>query len=86
MHYVTCRFHRMQKQKFNVTCPITNFVESVPVPPKHEKLCVDISLLGRTGMHYVTRGSLQMQKHKFGIMCPEALFVRSVPLPPEYEK
>jgi hypothetical protein len=45
----------MQKQKFNVTRPITIFVESVPVPPKHENLCVDISSLGRTGVHYVTR-------------------------------
>jgi hypothetical protein len=86
MHYVTCRFHRMQKQKFNVTCPITNFVESVPVPPEHEKLCVNISRFGRTGMHYVTRGSLRMRKHKFGITCPEALFVEPVSVPPELKK
>jgi hypothetical protein len=52
----------MQKQKFYVTCPITIFVESVPVPPEHEKLCVDISCLGHTGVHYVTRRSHRMQK------------------------
>jgi hypothetical protein len=31
------RSHRMQKHKFDVTCPVVLFVESVPVPPKHEK-------------------------------------------------
>jgi hypothetical protein len=29
--------HRMQKHKFNVTCPGARFVESVPVQPEHEK-------------------------------------------------
>jgi hypothetical protein len=29
--------HGMQKQKFNVTCPNTLFLETAPVPPKHEK-------------------------------------------------
>jgi uncharacterized membrane protein YsdA (DUF1294 family) len=72
---VTCRSHRMQKQKFNVTCPTTIFVESVPVSPEHEKLCVDISCLGRTGVHYVTRRFHRMQKNKFCTMCPEVLFV-----------
>jgi hypothetical protein len=86
MHYVTHRSHRMQKQKFNVTCPFTIFVESVLVPPKHEKLCVDISRLGRTGVHYVTRRSHRMQKMKFGITCSEALFVKPVPVAPELKK
>jgi hypothetical protein len=38
----------MQKQKFNVTCPSTIFVESVPVPPEQEKLCINVLLLGHT--------------------------------------
>jgi hypothetical protein len=71
----------MQKQKFGVTCPNAIFVDSVPVPPEHEKSCLDISLLGCTGMHYVTHRSQRMQKDNFGIMCPEALFVKPVPVP-----
>jgi hypothetical protein len=61
-------------------------MESVPVPPEHEKYCVDVSHLGRTGMHYVTRRSHRMQKNKFGITSPEALFVKSLPVSPELEK
>jgi hypothetical protein len=76
----------MQKQKFNVTCPITYFVESEPVPREHEKLCVDILHLGRTGVHYVTRRSDRMQKNKFSTMCPEVLFVKAVPVPLKHEK
>jgi hypothetical protein len=37
MHYVTHRYYRMQKQKFSVTCLEAHFVESVLVPPEHEK-------------------------------------------------
>jgi hypothetical protein len=37
IHYVTCRSHHMQKHKFSVTCAGTLFVESVPIPPEHEK-------------------------------------------------
>jgi hypothetical protein len=37
MHYVTNRYHRMQKHKFSVWCPYVFFVESVLVPPEHEK-------------------------------------------------
>jgi hypothetical protein len=37
MHYVTHRTHWMQKHKFGVTCVGTLFVQSVPVPPEHEK-------------------------------------------------
>jgi hypothetical protein len=59
-------------------CPDPVFVESEPVPPEHEKYCVDVSHLGCTGMHYVTRRSHRMQKHKFGITCPDAPFVESV--------
>jgi hypothetical protein len=54
MHYVTHRSHQMQKHKFGVMCPGVPFVESVPVPPKHEKKCVDVSCRGRIEMHYVT--------------------------------
>jgi hypothetical protein len=72
---VTCRSHRMQKQKCDVTCPITIFVESVLVPPKHENRCVDISRLGRTEVHYLTRRSHRRKKNNFGTMCPEVLFV-----------
>jgi hypothetical protein len=37
MHYVTHRYHRMQKYKSGVRSPNALFLESVPVPPKHEK-------------------------------------------------
>jgi hypothetical protein len=79
MHYVTHRSHRMQKHKFSITCPSVLFVESVPVPPKQKKLCVDVSGPGRTGMHYVTCGTHWMQKHKFGVTCPIVLFVETGP-------
>jgi hypothetical protein len=54
MHYVTHRSHRMQKQKFGVTCPDALFIKSILVPPGHEKYCVDISFPGCTELHYVT--------------------------------
>jgi hypothetical protein len=63
MHYVILRSHRIQKHKFDVTCPDALFVESVPVPPEH------------LGMHYTTRKSHRMQKHKFTAMCPSTLFL-----------
>jgi hypothetical protein len=63
------------KRKVQRNVGITFFVESIPVPPEHEKLCVDISCLGRTGVHYVTHRSHRMQKNKFSTMCPEVLFV-----------
>jgi hypothetical protein len=37
MHYMTRRSHWMQKHKFSVKCPGALFVESVQVPPEHEK-------------------------------------------------
>jgi hypothetical protein len=37
MHYVTCRYHRMQKHKFDIRFSDVFFVESVPVPPEQEK-------------------------------------------------
>jgi hypothetical protein len=86
MHYVTYRSHRMQKHKFGVTCPGALFVESVPVPPEHEQLCVDVSRPGCTRMHYVTHRSHRMQKYKFGVTCPDMLFMKTAPGPPEHEK
>jgi hypothetical protein len=86
MHYVAHIFYRIQKHMLGVRCPDTLFVGSVPVPPKHEKYCVDISRRGRTGVNYVTQTSHRMQKHKFVITCPSALFVESVPVPPKQEK
>jgi hypothetical protein len=79
MHYVTHRSQRMQKDKFGIMCPEQLFVKPVPVPPKLETYCIDVSRTGRTRMHYVTRKSHRMRKHKFGITCPEALFVKFVP-------
>jgi hypothetical protein len=86
LHYVTCRSNRMQNHKFRITCPGVLFLQNVPVPPEHEKLCVDVSCPKCTGIHYVTRRSQRMQKHKFGITCPGTLFMESVPVPPEHEK
>jgi hypothetical protein len=40
---MNCRSYRMQKHNFGVTSPGVIFVESIPVPPEHEKLCVDVS-------------------------------------------
>jgi hypothetical protein len=65
----------MQKQKFNITSPITIVVESVPVPLEHENLCVIIPRLGRTGVHYVTRRTHRMQENKFSTTYPDVLFV-----------
>jgi hypothetical protein len=74
MHYVTHRSHRMQKQKFGVTCPDMIFVESVLVLPEPKKSCIDVSCSGCTEMHYVTRRSHPLQKHKFGVTCPHAFY------------
>jgi hypothetical protein len=52
------------KHKFGVMCLGALFFESVPVPPKHEKSCVDVSHLGHTDMHYMTRRSHLVLKHK----------------------
>jgi hypothetical protein len=58
-------------------------VESIPVPPEHEKYCVDVSGPRRTGINYVTGRSHRMQKHKFTITCPDVLSVESVLVPIE---
>jgi hypothetical protein len=86
MHYVIQRSHRMQKHKFGVMCPGTVFVETAPVPPKHEKYYVDISHRGRTGLHYVTRRSNWIQKLMFGVTCPPVVFMKIAPGPPVHEK
>jgi hypothetical protein len=83
MHYVPHRSHWIKKHKFGVTCLVALFMESVLVPPEHEKLCINI---WRNGMHYATHRSHQMQKHKFGVTCPSTLFVVSVSVPPEHVK
>jgi hypothetical protein len=82
MHYMTHRSHRMQKYKLVVTSQGAAFVESIPVPPEHEKECDHILCPGHTRMHYVTCRSYQMQKHKFGIICPNVLFIETAPGPP----
>jgi hypothetical protein len=64
MNYVTRRSHRMQKHKNGVTCPGAPFMESAPGPPMQEKLCVNVSCPGRSGMDYVTRRCHRMQKHE----------------------
>jgi hypothetical protein len=67
MHYVTRRYHRIQKHKFGVKCPDALFVESEPVPAEQTKECVNVSRPVCTTMHYMTRRSHRMQKHKFGV-------------------
>jgi hypothetical protein len=57
MHYGARRSPRMQQHTFGVTCPNMIFLESVPVPPEHEKLFVDISHPRYTEMHYLTHRS-----------------------------
>jgi hypothetical protein len=69
MHYVTRRSHRMQKYTFDVMCPGSFCVESMSIPPEHEKKCFAISRPELTEMHYVTHKSHQMQKHNFGVIC-----------------
>jgi hypothetical protein len=64
----------MQKHRFRVTCPVAIFMESIPVPPKNEKLCVNISHPGCSRTHYVTHISHWMEKHKFSVTCLSALF------------
>jgi hypothetical protein len=61
------------------------FVNSVSVPPEHEKYCIDVSCPEHTRMHYVTRKSHWMQKQKISEMCPSVLFVEFVLAPPEDE-
>jgi hypothetical protein len=86
MHYVTRRFHWMQKHKFGVTCSTTLFVEYVPVTPEHKKQSIDVWCLGRAGMHYVTRRSYWMQKRRFGVSCPDVVFMEVATGPPEPKK
>jgi hypothetical protein len=64
MHYVTRRFHWMQKHKLDVTCSEVLFMEIAPGPPKKEKLRINISCPGGTGMHYVTHRSHRMHKKR----------------------
>jgi hypothetical protein len=71
---------------FSVMCPCAPFVESVPVPPEHEKSYVDVSCPGLIGMHYVTHRSHRMKKHKFGLTCSGTLFTETALSPPEHEK
>jgi hypothetical protein len=59
MHYVTRISHQMQKHPDAINDMI--FLESIPVPPEHEKLCVDISHPRCIETHYVTRRSHGMQ-------------------------
>jgi hypothetical protein len=61
MHYVTLRSQGNEEHKFGLTCSDALIVESVPIPPKHEKLSVNVSQLGRTEMHYMTRRCHMMQ-------------------------
>jgi hypothetical protein len=42
MCYMTYRSHRMQKYKFDVTCPNVLFMETAPVPTEHDKQCLDV--------------------------------------------
>jgi hypothetical protein len=62
----------MQKHKFDVTCPDALFMETAPVPPMHENLCIDLVHPRGTGMYYVTYKYHRTKKHKFAINCPEA--------------
>jgi hypothetical protein len=78
--------HPIQKHKFGITCRGKFFMESAPVPPEHEKYCIDVSHPGCTRIHYVTSRSHQMQKHEFGIRCSSMLFMQTAPVPPEHEK
>jgi hypothetical protein len=86
MHYENHRSHRMQKQKFGITCPSAHFMETRSGPPEHEKECDHISCPGRTRMHYVTHRSHRMQKHMFSVTCPCALYMETTPDPHEHEK
>jgi hypothetical protein len=86
MHYVTRISHQIQKHKFGITCPSSLFVESVPVPPKHEKLRINVLHSGHNKMPYVTCRTHRMQKHKLALTCPVTAFVESVPVPREHEK
>jgi hypothetical protein len=54
---ITYISHRMQKDKFGVTCPDALFMETTLGPLEHKKWCVDISCPGCTEMHYVARRS-----------------------------
>jgi hypothetical protein len=60
-------------------------METVPVPPEHEKYCIDVSRARGTVMHYVTRRFHQMQKHKFVVTCPIPLFTETTPGSLEHE-
>jgi hypothetical protein len=76
----------MQNHKFGVTCSITLFLESVSVPPEHEKQRLHFSCPRHTGMHYITHITHQVQKHNFNIMFPDALFMETALGPREHEK
>jgi hypothetical protein len=86
MHYVTHSSHRMEKEKFGVTCPDALFVKAIVVPREHEKVCIDVSCPVRTEIPYVTDISHKMQKHKYSANCSDALFVKSVSVPIEHDK
>jgi hypothetical protein len=86
MHYVTSRFHQMQKHKFDVTCPSALFMETPLGPTEHEKWCLNVSRPRCTRVQHVTHRSNWMQKQKFSVMCPDVLFMKTTPGSPEHEK
>jgi hypothetical protein len=69
-----CISHRIQKHKFDVTCPNVLFMEAAQVPSEHEKLYVNILRLSDTGMHYVTDRYHLIQKHKFKVGCHDVFW------------
>jgi hypothetical protein len=64
-------------------CSGALFVQSVLVPPEHEKECNNVYTPECTGMHYVAHISHKIEKHVFGITCPRVIFMESLQVPPE---
>jgi hypothetical protein len=75
VHYVSRGYDWMQKHKFSVRSPNALFMETIQVPPKHERYCIDVSRPGCDTKHYVTYRSHRMQKRKFGVLCPIVHFL-----------
>jgi hypothetical protein len=86
MHYVTHRYHRIQKRKFGVRCPNMFFCGIRTGPARATKI------MRRHFTHLTHRNPLRDphilsdEKHMFSVTRPGTHLVESIPVPHEHEK
>jgi hypothetical protein len=74
MHYVTRRYHHMQKHKFSIICPDAFLWNPYQSHPSNKNSASMFRAPDAPTMSYLSRRSHRMQKYKFSITCPSAFF------------